>query len=617
MAYRIEGEDIVISGWENGIADSPYNGIADMRNVNIDAMPKEAMVNFALQAAAKPPVLNATAYTAVATTDIFTWAGSSLYSGCALKVASSQGGLTANIVYYVKVLSPTTFSLYLDPAFQTLVNVTGDHSGTFTTYQYGDQRGNGVGYSPISYWVDQTGAASGNNATYLVDASNYVWMLTPPVSSPYAGSSLIFLGNIGGIGATTNYGAVAIWKGYIFLFASGSANIAVALMSNLLVTNGPAATWNYAWGALATSSNGPPKLLHSSEDDNLYFTSTEGLGSISEVPGQTFLPTNAATYTRTATAVTLPSNDFSTVFCELGSNLYIGGTRSFVYVWDKISPGFNNIITFSESLVQQIVATDTNVFVFIGNKGSIYYTNYSSIDLVKKVPNYLTGLAMPYILFTDASYVRGNIYFAFAAYTSNSGTFTQQTTTGGVWALDVEKFTLRMINKTTYADYSPYISMVTEGPRRSQNSFFTQPIGTGLTVGWTVGSTYTVDIPLGTPYANYEAYIETDIIPVGTMLNPFTPSQIEWKTSVPLGGNGTSESVRISYRTNLLEAYTVIGTSTSTSTTLNGHSSISEMMQANFQKAQWVQFKIELSSNATTPTYVRFYELRVRDFVAK
>ena len=48
MSYKFDKEDksIVISGFENGIADSPYGGIANMRNVGIRYYPGVAYVNY-------------------------------------------------------------------------------------------------------------------------------------------------------------------------------------------------------------------------------------------------------------------------------------------------------------------------------------------------------------------------------------------------------------------------------------------------------------------------------------------------------------------------------------------------------------------------------------------
>jgi hypothetical protein len=49
MAWRIEGNDIVIDGWENGISKDPFSGIQKMTQVNL-AVPGQASVGFPLTA---------------------------------------------------------------------------------------------------------------------------------------------------------------------------------------------------------------------------------------------------------------------------------------------------------------------------------------------------------------------------------------------------------------------------------------------------------------------------------------------------------------------------------------------------------------------------------------
>ena len=55
MAYRVEKNqetgrpEIIIDGWENGIAPSPYEGITSMRNLNIRWLPGAVYSNYARQ----------------------------------------------------------------------------------------------------------------------------------------------------------------------------------------------------------------------------------------------------------------------------------------------------------------------------------------------------------------------------------------------------------------------------------------------------------------------------------------------------------------------------------------------------------------------------------------
>jgi hypothetical protein len=50
MAYRKEGDEIVIDGWEKGIAPSPFEGISDMRVANINNVPGTVGVGFTITA---------------------------------------------------------------------------------------------------------------------------------------------------------------------------------------------------------------------------------------------------------------------------------------------------------------------------------------------------------------------------------------------------------------------------------------------------------------------------------------------------------------------------------------------------------------------------------------
>jgi hypothetical protein len=56
MAYKQDKStgDIIVNGFEKGIADSPYEGISDCRNINLISIPKEASVNFATSQISAP-----------------------------------------------------------------------------------------------------------------------------------------------------------------------------------------------------------------------------------------------------------------------------------------------------------------------------------------------------------------------------------------------------------------------------------------------------------------------------------------------------------------------------------------------------------------------------------
>src|ERR1035437_3462010 len=103
MAYHTDETDegaIVMDGVAGGIAASPYEGISDMRNMNIIPIPDEASVNFATIAATFSNGTN-TINSADASADTITITGI-LGNGQAIVIAGSTlpGGISAATTYW-------------------------------------------------------------------------------------------------------------------------------------------------------------------------------------------------------------------------------------------------------------------------------------------------------------------------------------------------------------------------------------------------------------------------------------------------------------------------------------------------------------------------------------
>lgn len=611
MAYSIQGTDLVIQGFDAGIADSPYKGIGDMRNMDIISVPGEAMVNFSETPAAQPPVLNAVAFSASSATSLFTWANTvTLTQGTAITLNSFSGsGVTTGLAYYVINVSGATFQLALAPgAGGAPITITGSGTGTFTTYQYGNQQGFGSS-APVSYYVDRFGAVASAPALLIVDGSNYVWLLLSTTANLVPANTLVFLGNIGGVAASGVFGnGIAIWNDYIILVGIDGTDSAHL---STLFSSSTAAAWSYSdldGFAGFAAFNGHIDVIISQADGRLYYTSTTGIGNIIQQPNKTFSPSDTSTYVINPQALLMPTDDRATCIAELGAYLLIGGIGSFVYTWDKLSLGFSGLLNVPEITTYNIVATSQNAYVFSGVRGRIYITNGSGIDLYKKISDYITGVVSPYIIWQDASFGRNQLYFAFKAQ-NNAGSV--QNTVSGCWALDLDNDSFRFQNKTTNTGYGSTTTMVVEMP--SYNSFDNPapPVGTAMVIGWTNGSTYGVDVGSNAPYSNYESYLDTDMVPVGTYIDTFTPTQVEWKTSVPLVAG---ESVQMLYRTDLASSFQEITDATHPTGESSTIGSLSDVIQTNFQKAQWVQIRVQTKSTSTNPSYVRLVQVRIRAY---
>lgn len=574
----------IVSGFEKGIASSPHLGIGDMRGVDIDSQPGAATVNFQLEALTKPPVVTTLAFS-VATTDIFTVASTAgWYNGMAitLNTVVSVVGATTGRVYWVGDLTATTFKLYKNPALPAaqLVDITTAGTGTLSSYT-------------LSAPLDSTIAYNGRrvegalrNYEFILDSAGLVWWIANPGGTP--NNTLVYIGN-DTLTATVGR-AINIFKEYIIVFRSSTMD-ALSVGDLEVQDLDGVFGWHYGFESVSAGELNP-RATFVGQDDVLYFDNGGSrIGSLSENVGSSFDPTSAATFTRNVEALDLPSREVATAIGELGTTLLIGGLKNMIYPWDRVSPSFSSPIILPDNRTYRIVGTNQLAFIFSGTRGAIYVTNGSSAQLYKSVPDYVTGVLHPYFFWGDAMAWREGLYFSFQA-VENDGT--ALTSTAGVWKIDMDTGALTMGNSLSHGTYAGTVPVLLP-------DILTQdPPGAGIFAGWVNSSTYGVDVSSLEPYQAYEARIDTDIIPVGTFIDKFMPNHFEFKLARALVAG---EKIKLSARTSLTGNFTQIGETTT--------QQLSAEYDSNFQGAEWVQFRIELSSTDTDPSFIPLMEIRM------
>lgn len=596
MAWRTEKNgqdiDIVIDGWENGISDDPYEGLADMRNVNPLSTPKEVGVAFANAAVTLPPVLTTVAFTATASNDTLTIASTTgFYTGMAIiinTIAAGAAGLSATAgsnVYYVKTFTSTTFTVSKNLNVASTLDITTDGNGTLSTAQFGTPFDSVRGINASS--VTQSNGQL-VQYTFILDSLGQVWIIGNGSDSPL--NSLQFAGNTNRTTLTTTGSlGICIFKNYLFVFIENK--IDYIALSDLFGSSGPFGNWHIGWQTTTGVFSGHKAIA--ATDDAMYFCNAHAVGSVLQNAGSTFDPATSSTYTYNASALALPTYDYAKSIAQLGTTLLIGGVQNYVYPWDRISTSFNYPLIVAESYVKNIVSTNSTAYIFAGKRGRIYITNGANIQLYKKFPDQLSNTETPYYNWGDAVYLRNQLYFGISA-TTNGGSAINNFS--GVWAIDLDQDFLYMLNSLSTASYAGSVPVLLPMGNVS-------PLGNALYVGWINGSgTGGVDYGTGSPYTSTQAYIDTDIIPVGTYYKPQTDQQIEYKLAKPLV---SGESVTIAWRGNLTDSFTTVFTDSTVG-------AISGAGKVNFQKQQWVQLRITLTSTATNPSYTRLREVRLR-----
>lgn len=601
MSYTIDKSgDVIISGWENGIADSPYLGISDIKNLNLISIPKEASVNFATSQISYTSPGTGTMSSSDAGADTITYNSLPLAEGrmaIIFSVLAGASGLSTGTVYYLGAASSTSAQLYTDVQTDasTLVDITGIGTGTFSFVTM-------TGYP--KYFTQDT-----LNNYWAIDSTGYVWtnLVVTGTNSywVYAGNTTLTNAHGNGIVAYTTS------DGHVYIFVFRNDKIDYALLGTTIA-------WTYGWKTLKTVSgvNNPHQAIVA-PDNKVYYTDSFYIGRWYQAdPAVPFLPGTAATFVYDQTQL-LPFTDIAQCIAPLGNNLLVGGQKNIIYPWDTFSvlPSFP--IFVAESNIKIMVTVNTNCFIFAGNRGRIYYTNGSQAQLYKKIPDHIASSSgtsnsvEPYYQWGGACSNKNQLYFS-ARVTTNANVDIGTTNEGygGVWAIDLDTKSIRLNNKLSTNSYLTYSTAMIAQTPYSQTS---NPAGTGMYIGWfnTANTTYGIDQTIGTPYIGGQGRIDTDLIPIGTVLQPTTQGQVEFKLAAPIVDG---ESITLSYRQKFTDGFTAINGAEEGNGSWSIAGTYSGVCQnVDFQQSQWIQFRVTFVSTATNPSYVRLTELRARN----
>lgn len=581
MAYSIDGNDILINGWENGISDNPYKGINDMRGVNIISVPGEASVSFASTINTFASV-SGTVTSADPATDILTVtiSSGSFESGMAVTFAggSLPGGVVAGTTYWLQYIDGSRFQLYTELSRTNLVNITSTGTGTWATINMGEVR----------YFEKSTGVALDTNgrAWDSLSGGGTFWTY---MGNPVSGTA--------GLSNTIGNGLI-YYKGYLFIFYNSRICYTPYIIGAMA---GGAYVWVNEWnpltgavsvGTQVFNSLTGTQTLHEAiigiNDDTVYITDGSFICSLFEKNGVTFNPTNTATYSWSTSALSIPATDTALCLAELGTKLLIGGNYNVVYTWGRITPDYSTMLIGDNQTVHMLTV-NTNTYLFSGKRGRIYVTNGSQAQLYAKIPDHVSGGIEPIFTWKNVAYNKNQIYFGIAAKNNSQSTISSY---NGLWALDI----------TTNAIRVPTLMSTSAAGVTAIFAYNNTSSGYGLATAWKSGSTYGIDITGSSPYSSYTAYIITDLIPIGQFLTKRTLQNVEFKLAAPLT---TSESIQISGRTSLTSSWTVIGENAIVGT-------IGDTFILPFDQMQWLQLKIEMKSANANSSYVRLTEIRLR-----
>ena len=618
----------IINGFQDGIADSQELGFGVIRNTEIGLFPGQAVpglrpLSIVQNLAAKP-------YTVVAATNIFTVLAANMPGdGVAISFTNSGGAIPAGIAangtynagtayvqgdtvlynntvyvcvfagtghtpsseayywsvayFYVKAIDTTTFTISRKLNGADIdVTDTGSGTNTFSTAVMGN---------PIYGRIYKTNALSNvYSSTVIQDDLGQIWFRD---SNNIAKFTLV-QGNAKGTSTIVEGSGMEIFtnkSGNAYLFACNKRYAQVMDLTSFISSG--TMTWsnNLAAREFDSQSNGAIHSALLGQDNRIYFCDGRYITSFSEAT--TFIPTDAASYTWSTKALSLPGNSIIQCLEELGVNLLIGDKASnYIYQWDRTSTNFSIPIRCSEDNIWKMININNTVYILAGQKGIVYSTQGYTCDVFRKLPEYVTG---GQVTWGGIEKVNGHLLFGCLGYKAETGVFVN----GGVYKI----FLHTLKPGTIVIDQTPVTGTETVVPTlilsNDADSYFygTYESSKGQIDYVNPDQFDALNNKASGRYQNYEAVIESPLFAV----SPVQEYRNFELTGIELGRKlAGTEGIKISYRENISDAYTDL----TTFDYATYGDIVNEYANSSIAEVQSLQIKIALKTSDITQSTV-------------
>jgi hypothetical protein len=154
------------------------------------------------------------------------------------------------------------------------------------------------------------------------------------------------------------------------------------------------------------------RCYNSKVDGNLYFTNGRWIGRIaySNNINAAFNPALPATYSISYAATgCLQEQDIAVDMTDLRGTMVFAGQKD-IYPWDYVSAQPSASSPVGEQIVR-LTNLLNNIYILAGIKGNIYISNGYSAQIFTKIPDYISGIIDPAILWGDLMVHRSKLFF--------------------------------------------------------------------------------------------------------------------------------------------------------------------------------------------------------------
>lgn len=566
MPAQAGPKPIRVNKWNLGIADSPFIGFAEMRNVDVITRPG-VLQQTAQALATMPPAVTGT-FTANAGTDIltgpnisYTSLGATVNGNRAVQFTTSgtlPAGLSLATTYFLIPQSATTYKVattLVNALASTAIDITDAGSGTHTMTS--------INPGLFKHFPYDENASR----LYALDENQRVWY--------FDGSQqwLLVDGNTRTSG--TGNGATIAFN-YLIVLRASNMDIYGPLSSSPIWTNGFKTIG--AGTRIKPMRTGQDNIVYWGDDDG---SNNPKLGSLQQIG--TFDPSSSGTYTFNASALTLPKYKLVNCLEELGKQLMSGTTGKEIYPWDRSSATFDLPIICQEKNITALLNANNQLYIGAGNKGNLYlYNGYLALSF-KVFPKHL--LAKDYNTATIGAMATLGRKILYTVQTvANSGIYS------------VDALTQALVMENTISSGS---AGTANGNPLTLPALFSD--GSTYYASWKDLDQSTVGVDSSAAsggiyrYSTGFAYVVFPNLDIGYVNEPRTLQKVEVYFDRPLT---TNQTCVIKYRQSLGDSFSTLATFTG--------DNVNQIFQANAAiiSGSDVQFRIDLN---TIDTAVNFY----------
>lgn len=536
---RKAGEPIILGNPQRGIAASPHLGIADIRNCDIHSEPGIIKINEKSQI--RTNGVNSSTFTANAGNDQITTAASmygnlndSTILGRAVTVSNSGGalpaGLSAATTYYLISVTPNTVfklaSSYANAVAGTAVDITDAGTGThtITTIEMG---------VPQESCNDPTTGYS-----FILDDAGRVWWSTTGERWRLLAGNTLGAGN----GIFANWGYLGVFRASALDFADVSSQTKIEDPVGQSIWSTPAA---FQTGLVSAT-----KHKTFIKDNVVYFGNGRYVGSIEEVENQTFNPGSGSTYTYTATDLDLLPGWTVGPLSELGNKLMVFASKSGqsrCFPWNPDETSWDGDFPVPGTEIYDVENILNTIFIASANDGCIYTTLGTVASLFLRFPSHLPGSGTNEgVRIRRIKYFKNRLFFTLDSTNASDAV-------SGIWSVRLDGTGLSLEHQLSNGSYGtsntvfvPLLHKITDKV---------------MVMGWDDNQSSTQGLDSvgisANYYTSYAAYVIFELLSVGNVKTPWTPSEIMFQLVKSLAD---PHGIRLSYRTSDSGSFTTIGT---------------------------------------------------------